>query len=107
MPTLLFNGKLTGVSFEPAKTNVLKLRALLPDKVQLFLHHDVSNAFDKAALRVMATTTEGTLEIGWIPAFVKEKADWITEGLVSLKVVLIAVDGFDGKYGVRVQVLKL
>ena len=65
----LYRGKLTGVSFEPARSGIIWLfdTVVNYDDIILTMFHDSENKYDKNAIRVYSQYNGETKEVGWIP----------------------------------------
>jgi len=106
----LYLGKLAGVNFEPAKSNlqkfVEKINAAENQNadVEIKLTHDKENKYDKNAIRVSAGIGGIFLEVGWIPKHSNEGI--LKAGIENTKTTIENFNFFEGKVvGLRVNVV--
>jgi hypothetical protein len=98
----LFFGKLTGVSFQPARDNLIKINKLFPnideDQFKIELIHDKENKYDPNAIRVYIVVQfdhgEEKYEVGWIPRFINTS---ILTHLDKVNVDLVDVIFYQGQ----------
>lgn len=94
----IYRGKVTGVTFEPAKSNIAKVVSLLAEKgddfrPQVKLQPDPENKYDPNAIRVLIGQDGKLYEVGWVPKSCNERV--IKAGVENCKTDLVDFNTFE------------